>query len=139
MSAKLDAGGLSRKLKNLHQLAIGLELMPRDAAIAAVQELVSRELNFNPVGRISGNLARSFGFVQLAPGTWAVQQTQQIAPYAQEVAQRIARRFGANYVELADDRTRDAIIAAIDEEFARAVDRINAGRPYTYKPLQPIF
>lgn len=139
MSAKIDANGLSRKLKSLHQLAIGLESMPRDAAIAAVQELISRELNFNPVGRISGNLARSFGFTQLGAGTWAVQQTQQIAPYAQEVAQRIARKFGANYVELADDRTRDAILAAIDEEFARAIDRINAGRPYVYRPLQPIF
>ena len=138
MGARMDSKGLSRKMKSLGQVAELLVNAPRDLAIFASAELVSEELNFNPIRRISGNLARSFSFRQLDAATWAVMQTQQIAPYAQEVAQRTAVRFGYNYVQLANNRTLAACERAVTEEFALALDRINAGRPYTYRPLQPI-
>lgn len=138
---------LMRKLASLKEVRERLiPNIPRDMAVKVVGELQDHELNFgNPntdlepvavdIGRISGNLSRSFGFKQINPQQWAVMQTLALAPYAGDVADYAKIRFGMTYLDSVRRRTADYLIKGAKEEWEYAFDRIENDRPYKYHPL----
>ena len=138
--------GLLRKLASIKEIKTKLiPNIPRDMAIKVAGELTDHELNFGqpsqigdvetPIGRVTGNLARSFSFKQISATEWAVMQTQALAPYAGGVAVYSMRRFGMTYLDSVRRRTHDYLIAGAKEEWEYAWDRIEKDKPYKYHPI----
>lgn len=138
--------GFQRKIASIKEVRERLiPNIPRDMAFFAIDELKDHELNFgnpsrlNPVvaeiGRISGNLARSWGVKQLSREEWAIMQTQAIAPYAGDVFVYSQRRFGMTPLDSVRRRTHDFLIAGAKKEWEYAWRSINAGLAYKYNPL----
>lgn len=138
--------GLMNKLASFTEIReVLIPKIPRDMAIRVTGELKGHELNFGEpadlepvvvdIGRISGNLARSFNFKQLGPFTWAVQQTLAIAPYAGDVADYAQVRFGMTYLDSVRRRTHDFLMQGAKDEWERAWKLIDEGNRYRYRPL----
>lgn len=134
MNGKADISGFRRKLQSLSQLNEAFRLLPTHAAFRYKEQLVNVQLNFQPIGRVSGNLAKSPMVVPLAGGYGVeVRIDQAIAPYAPKVSDYSAARFGAPFMKLAYDDIIGFIVERIGTEFKRAVSLIRAGRAYEYK------
>ena len=142
--ARVVTSGVMRKMQSIHEVKhVTIPKLIRDMAVRVAGELQAHELNYGApsdlepvtvdIGRITGNLARSFGFTQLGKYTWAVQQTLAIAPYAGDVADYAQRRFGMTYMDSVRRRTHDFLLNGAKEEWERAWRLINADRSYKYQ------
>ena len=145
-AVSLISAPLLRKIASMKEIReVFIPSIPREMAIKASGELSMHELNFgNPsdignvaveIGRISGNLARSFGYIQISQYQWAVSQTLAIAPYAADVAVYSHLRFGMTYLDSVRRRTHDYLRDGVKEEWEYAWDRVNNDKPYKYHPL----
>lgn len=138
---------LMRKMASLDEIRKRLiPNIPRDMAIKVSGELIMHELNFGDpntdlepvavdIGRITGNLARSFSYKQVSPLEWAVMQTSPVAPYAGDVAEYSRQRFGMTYLDSVRRRTEGYLMKGAKEEWEYAWERIENDRPYKYHPL----
>ena len=142
--ARVAMSGVMRKMQSIHEVKhVTIPKLIRDMAVRVAGELQAHELNYGApsdlepvtvdIGRITGNLARSFGFTQLGKYTWAVQQTLAIAPYAGDVADSSQRRFGMTYMDSVRRRTHDFLLNGAKEEWERAWRLINADKAYKYQ------
>lgn len=98
--------------------------------------MMAKELDFDPVGIITGMLRRSYsaaGVYDRQPYVIRLFPNLTIAPYAIEVSERIQRRFGNSFVQITLDRTSIEADAAIRREIERAATIIQAGQRYIYE------
>jgi hypothetical protein len=155
MTALKARNDIMRKIASFREVQKLIVNTPRDMAFKVAGELIQNELNFGgtenttvKIGRISGNLARSFGadnsgnpkagfdrVHQNGPYEWAVVQTQAIAPYAGDVAVYSMRRWGMTYLDSVRRRTHDFLLKEAIDEFEYAMKLISAGKSFTYHPL----
>lgn len=136
---------LMRKIASLQEVKLLIKNTPRDMAVKVTGEMKGHELNFGApstigtvetsIGRISGNLARSFNSVKIDDHTYGVEQTLAIAPYAGDVAVYSMRRFGMTYLDSVRRRTTDYLLEGALDEFNYAFKLIAANRSFTYHPL----
>jgi len=134
---------LMGKIASLMEVKKLIRFTPRDMAVYVTKQHKENELNFGgtepdvvvKIGRISGNLARSFDVVQVDEFTYGVQQNQSIAPYAGDVEVYAMRRFGMTSTDSVRRRTHDYLLKEALDEFEYAMKLIAANRPFTYHPL----
>jgi len=136
--------GFMNKIASLQEVKKLIVNTPRDMAFKVAGELKNHELNFgNPseigvvaskIGRVSGNLARSFDAVEINDHTWAVQQTQSIAPYAEKMARYSMWKFQIDYMDSVSYRLEQFLLTEAIDEFEYAMKLIAADRPFTYHP-----
>jgi len=132
MTAKLDRSGFNNKLHNLRNLNFMFQQLAGHVAVFIMAQMQDWELNFNPVRRISGDLADKGPRVDLYP-YGAVLRMNPSVPYAKAVAKRIEIRYGHNYMGLTWLRIGESVLAAIHEEWHRAVSIIERDGKYTYE------
>jgi len=132
MTANLDRSGFNNKLHNLRNLKFMFQQLAGHVAHFIMAQMQDWELNFNPVRRISGNLAQSPA-VDIYPYSATLRMRASVAPYAEAVAKRVQIRFGYNYMELTWIRIGESVLQAIHEEWHRAVSIIERGGKYTYE------
>ena len=117
------------------EMVIAFHGMPQVLSFNAKAELVKEELNGRPINRISGDLAESFDNVQIGPDAWAVEQTNDQAPYAERVMVYVSRaRIQKTVMEALKERMFPFYGKAIVGEFQNMVDTIDQGRPYRWNP-----
>lgn len=134
MKARMDKRRLERKLRSLQNLRTAFRMLPSHAAFRYRDELVGVVLNFQPIGRVSGNLARSPQVMPIPGGNSVeVRIDQAIAPYAPKVSAYSAARFGKPFMQIAYMNVIDEILTAIRAEFKRAIRLIDSGRLYEYE------
>lgn len=111
----------------------GFNDMPRILAMDLHDSLIDEELNGRPINRISGNLANSFGIMQLSADKWALKQVSTQAPYAQRVMVDVSKKR-IKMAALTHLRKRRYPVygKAIDAEFKRMVSDANTGRLYVW-------
>lgn len=143
MTAKLDRSGFNNKLHNLRQLNYMFMQLAGHVAFFVRHQMVEQELNRNrdakgpgtreePVRWISGILAGS-ATVDLAPYSATLRMNLSQASYAKKVGDAVRKRHGYDYIALTWLRVGEAVLAAIHEEWHRAVSVIERGGKYTYE------
>lgn len=129
--------GWHKKMANIREMQRAFETMPRALANSAHGELTSTELNGRPINRISGNLANSWGVVNLRRGVAALKQVSTQAPYAPRVMVPVAiARMGKPALTLLMDRMKPRFDKAIFAEFKRIEGTINRGGAYKFDPAK---
>lgn len=122
---------------NINHMLQAFEKMPRAMANVAHSELTSVELNGQPINRITGNLANSWGVAQVGYAMFALKQTSTQAPYAPRVMVPVSiARAGKPALSLLFDRLKPRFDAAILKEFQRIERVINAGGNYRFDPAK---
>lgn len=134
MKARVDRQRLTNKFRSLRNLQTAFRMLPLHAAFRYREELVGTTLNFQPIGRVSGNLAKSPMVIPIPGGNSVeVRIDQAIAPYAPKVSDYSAARFGKPFMQIAYVNVIEEIVERIKGEFQRAVRLIDSGRIYEYQ------
>lgn len=117
-------------------------MLMQDALEFLKTSMMAQEVNFDPVGIVTGNLRRAYstaGLYERLPYTIRLTPNLSVAPYVPEVSQRIQKRFGKTFVQLTLDRQSALMDDCIRREVLRAVAIISAGGRYKYEnPFPPI-
>jgi len=99
-------------------------------------QMMAVEVNFNPVGIVTGNLRRSYataGLYQRLPYAIRLTPNLSVAPYVPEVSERIRKRFGKSFVRLVIERVGAEVDACIAREMRRGLAVIESGQQYRYE------
>jgi len=117
-------------------------MLAQDALEFFKTSMLAQELNFDPVGIITAQLRRSYneaGLYEREPNLIRLSPNLSVAPYAEEVSDRVQRRFGNSFTQLTIDRVKSEVDEAIMAEVKRAVAVIQAGGRYKYEnPFPPV-
>lgn len=125
----------ARKRANLHQMVKAFTFMPQVLAMSGHEELISEELNGNPINRITGNLANSFDVERIGQDSWALKQVTAQAPYAPRVMVTVSeRRAGKPAMRLMTERMLPRWTAAVVGEFDKIASTIEGGGDYRWNP-----
>lgn len=137
MPIKVSGARFEKKLKNARELidAFGASgYILEDTAAFVQKELINTELNYNPIGVVTGNLRRSYsGIPQVGNGFVLITSNLTIAPYAPKVAAYSKGRFGSPYTEITVNRIRPVVDESVAYEVRQAARVINSGGNYSYK------
>ncbi len=132
LTAKMNNEGFRKKLNNLKNLDMMFKSLPGHVAHFLRDEVVDSELNFNPIGRISGILAGSVT-VEQRPyyGSFTINGNTQ-APYAPYVSNWMKKNYGFTPKESVLRRAVPVVMQTVDNEWRHAVDIIERGGSYVY-------
>lgn len=111
-------------------------MLMEDALEFFKTSMMDKELDFNPVGIITGMLRRSYaaaGLYDRQPYVIRLSPNLSVAPYAVDVSKRVQLRFGQSFVQLTLDRTSAEADDAIRREINRAAQVIQNGERYKYQ------
>ena len=132
LTAKMNNEGFRKKLNNLKNLDMMFKSLPGHVAHFLRDEVVDSELNFNPIGRISGILAGSVTVEQRAYyGAFKINGTMQ-APYAPYVSNWMKKNYGFTPKESVLRRAVPTVLDTVNAEWRRAADTIERGGWYVY-------
>lgn len=118
---------------NINQMLSAFEKMPRAMANVAHEELTSHELMGNPINRVTGKLAGSWGVTSEKYGVAVLKQINDAANYAPRVMVPVSiARAGKPALTLLMDRLQPRFDKAVFSEFQRIERVINAGGNYRF-------
>ena len=121
----------AKKHKAIQNMVKAFRIIPELMANDLHTEIQTKELDGEPINRITGQLINSMDVIKLSADAWALSQNKAQAPYAPRVMVFVAKaRAGKPALTLLKERRFPVYQKAIVREFTKMVKDANAGRVY---------